>query len=76
MENTGQDMGRQQRRVFQHESRADHDSARLLWHLGSEQPVYLALPAQRSSLLATHNNMVQKTTALFMLAEHISYYNS
>ena len=23
MENTGQDMGRQQRRVFQHESRAD-----------------------------------------------------
>ena len=31
MENTGQDMGRQQRRVFQHESRADHDSARLSW---------------------------------------------
>src|SRR3954469_11451767 len=29
MENTGQDMGRQQRRVFQHEIRADHDSAGL-----------------------------------------------
>jgi len=29
MENTGQDMGRQQRRVFQHESHADHDSAGL-----------------------------------------------
>ena len=31
-----------------------------LWHPGSKQPVYLALPAQRSSLLATDNNMVQK----------------
>ena len=30
-----------------------------MWPPGSEQPVYLALPAQRSSLLAIHNNLVQ-----------------
>ena len=49
----------------------------LLWHPGSEQPVYLALPAQRSSLLATHNSLVQKTTALLMLAEkYVRYYIS
>ena len=46
-----------------------------LWHPGSEQLVYHALPAQRSCLLATHNILVQKTTALLMLANHSSYYN-
>ena len=35
-----------------------------LWHPGSERPVYPALPAQRSCLLATHNILVQKTTAI------------
>ena len=46
-----------------------------LWHPGSEQPVYLALPAQRPCLLATHNILVQKTTALLMLADRSLYYN-
>ena len=41
-----------------------------MWHPGSEQPFYLALAAQRSCLLATHNILVQKTTALLILAEH------
>ena len=36
----------------------------------SERPVYPALPAQRPCLLATHNILVQKTTALLILAEH------
>ena len=27
----------------------------MLWHPGSERPVYHALPAQRPCLLATHN---------------------
>src|ERR1043165_6465021 len=31
-----------------------------LWHPGSERPVYLTLPAQRSSLLAMFNLLVQK----------------
>ena len=32
----------------------------ILWHPGSERPVYLTLPAQRSSLLAMLNILVQK----------------
>ena len=44
-------------------------------HPGSERPVYHALPAERPCLLATHNILVQNTTALLMLAEHGSYYN-
>ena len=48
---------------------------RAVWHPGSEQPVYHALPAQRPCLLATHNILVQKTTSLLMLEEHGSYYN-
>ena len=31
-----------------------------MWHPGSERPVYLAFPAQRPCLLATHNIFVQK----------------
>src|ERR1043165_7018124 len=31
-----------------------------MWHPGSERPVYLTLPAQRSSLLAMLNILVQK----------------
>ena len=46
-----------------------------VWHPGSEQLVYHALPAQRPCLLATHNILVQKATALLILAEHGSYYN-
>ena len=34
------------------------------------------IAAQRSRLLATHNILVQKTTALFILTEHSSYYDS
>ncbi len=44
-------------------------------HPGSERPVYHALPSQRPCLLATHNILVQKTTALLMLTEQGSYYN-
>ena len=45
-------------------------------HPGSEQPDYLVLPAQRPCLLATHNILVQKITALLMLADHSLYYNT
>src|SRR4051812_10546114 len=31
-----------------------------MWYPGSERPVYLTLPAQRSSLLAMFNILVQK----------------
>ena len=51
-----------------------NDSGKSVWHPSSERPVYPVLHAQRPCLLATHNNMVQKTTALYMLAEHSSYY--
>ena len=46
-----------------------------MWHPGSEQPLYLALPAHKPCLLETHNILVHKTTALLTLAEHGSYYN-
>src|SRR3954469_4249408 len=34
--------------------------ATVVWHPGSERPVYLTLPAQRSCLLAMLNILVQK----------------
>src|SRR3954468_19580028 len=43
-----------------------------VWHPGSEQPVYLTLPAQRSSLLAAHNTLVQKTTASLIIIQYDS----
>ena len=39
----------------------------IFWHPGSEQPVYLALPAQISCPLAIHNNMVQKNNCFIDL---------
>ena len=57
------------------ESRASNILMTKVWHPSSEQPVYHVLLVQRPCLLATHNILVQKTTALLMLADHSSYYN-